>query len=58
MFKFIQYFIDSFKVVDVSNKPIPCADCGACCNYFKVTFDRSKNQQVPVEKILIYKEKG
>lgn len=42
--------------VDISNRPIPCVDCGACCNYFRVSFNKEENPQVPVEKIVFYKK--
>jgi Fe-S-cluster containining protein len=54
MLKIVRNFIDRFKVVDISQKPVPCVSCGACCGYFQVGFKREKNQQVPWEKIVIH----
>lgn len=39
------------KPVDISKKPIPCIECGACCAYFKVEFEIKKNIQVPISSI-------
>lgn len=46
------------EVVDISKKPIPCVDCGACCSYFRVKFDLSKNPQVPIHKVVIVKKEA
>lgn len=54
MINLIKNVLDHFKTVDVSNKPVPCVECGACCNYFKIKFDRPSNPQVPWEKITFY----
>ncbi len=54
MFKIIKNFMDRFKIVDISNKPIPCVSCGACCEYFKIKFKGDDNKQVPWEKIVIH----
>ncbi len=53
MLKKLINFLEYFKVVDISNKPVPCMECGACCAYFKVEFDRVENPQVPWSKINI-----
>ncbi len=49
----LKYILKSFKKVDISNKPIPCMSCGACCAYFKVQFDKKYNPQVPWQKIKV-----
>ena len=46
------------EVVDNSNKPIPCIECGACCAYFRVEFDKNKNKQVPEQKIVFFRRKN
>ncbi len=55
MFSKIKYIFKMFQKVDISNKPIPCMSCGACCSYFKVQFDRKYNPQVPWQKITVIK---
>lgn len=44
------------KRIDVSKRPVPCIDCGACCNYFKIKFDAKSNPQVPKNKIIQIKD--
>ena len=51
----IKNIIEHFKEVDTSDKQPPCVSCGACCNYFKIKFDRPTNPQVPWDKITFYK---
>lgn len=46
------------KKVDISTRAIPCVDCGACCNYFKIGFDYKRNSQVPFEKITFIKKES
>lgn len=57
MFKNFKYLLNLFKKVDISNKPIPCMDCGACCSYFRVEFKIKENPQVPAEAITIKNNK-
>ena len=56
MLKIIKNLFQAFKEkeVDISNKPIPCINCGACCSYFVVSFDNKYNPQVPLNKIIYY----
>lgn len=51
----LKYLFNMFKIVDISKKPIPCMDCGACCSYFRVDFKRENNPQVPAAVIFLKK---
>lgn len=46
------------KIIDISKRPIPCVDCGACCRYFMIKFDLKTNPQVPKNKIIEIKNEG
>lgn len=46
------------KTVDISKRPVPCIDCGACCHYFKIKFSLKNNPQVPKHRIIEIKDDG
>jgi hypothetical protein len=46
------------KNIDISKRPIPCTECGACCNYFTIKFDLKYNPQVPKNRIIMIKNEG
>lgn len=53
LYKIKELLFGKKETIDISKKPIPCIECGACCAYFKVGFKRANNQQVPWQTIKI-----
>jgi len=63
MLKTLRFYLNYFnyfgsKEVDISTRPVPCQDCGACCSYFKIQFDHKKNPQVPTNIVVFHKDKS
>lgn len=49
--KDLYYLLGFGKDQSIGKEP-PCQSCGACCNYYKITFTEKQNQQVPKNLII------